>query len=179
MKKIVIIVMFLLSFAYHSYAGDLWINFGYSYYLPEENGAKAPTGPVNLTLGGQVTDWVAIDFSIGYLWDFKPKQNDTDISIMPIRLDLLVQPRFATGMFDVLPYIGIGPQVSANHTDYANNIFSYGFSAKAGVRFVENGLLFGLGIEYLYNPLEVEYNGDKHKYNASGIMFGGEIGVVF
>ena len=46
---------------------------------------------------------------------------------MPIRLDFLIQPKFDTGMFDVLPYIGIGPQISANNTDYANNIFSYGF----------------------------------------------------
>lgn len=179
MKKAVMIVISLMLFTGYSYAGDMWINLGYSYYLPEESGAKAPTGPANLTIGGQVTDWVAIDFSIGYLWDLKPKKADTDIAIMPIRLDLLLQPRFATGMFDVLPYIGIGPQISANHTDYSNNIFSYGFSAKAGVRFVENGWLFGIGLEYLYNPIEVEYNGEKHKYNTSGIMFGGEVGVVF
>ncbi len=179
MKKALIVVMFLMSFAGYSYAEDMWINLGYSYYLPEESGAKAPMGPANLTIGGQVTDWVAIDFSIGYLWDLKPKQADTDINSMPIRLDFLIQPSFDTGMFDVLPYIGIGPQISANNTNYANNIFSYGFSAKAGVRFVENGFLFGIGAEYLYNPLEVEYNGIKNKYNASGIMFGGEIGVVF
>ncbi len=172
MKKALIVVMFLMSFAGYSYANDMWINLGYSYYLPEESSAKAPLGPVNLTIGGQVTDWVAIDFSIGYLWDLKPHQAETDINIMPVRLNFLIQPCFDTGMFDVLPYIGIGPQISANNTDYANNIFSYGFSAKAGVRFIENGFLFGVGLEYLYNGL-------KNKYNASGIMFGGEIGVVF
>ena len=67
MKKALIAVMFLMSFASYSYAEDMWINLGYSYYLPEESSAKAPVGPVNLTIGGQVTDWVAIDFSIGYL----------------------------------------------------------------------------------------------------------------
>lgn len=180
MKKTIIVLIFILSFAGYSKADDnFWINLGYSYYLPEESGAKAPTGPANLTIGGQVTDWVAIDFSIGYLWDLKTKNADTDINTMPIRLDFLIQPSFDTGMFDVLPYIGIGPQISANNTNYANNIFSYGFSAKAGVRFIENGVLFGIGAEYLYNPLEVNYNGVKNKYNASGIMFGGEVGIVF
>lgn len=183
MKKIILCAIFFLFSFISSYAGDMWINLGYNYYLPEKSGASAPNGPANLTIGGQVTDWVAIDFSIGYLWDFKPDYSDsdikTDINTMPIRLFFLVQPKIDTGMFDILPYIGIGPQISANNTDYTNNIFSYGFSAKAGVRFVENGFLFGIGIEYLYNPIEVKYNDEKYKYNASGVMFGGEIGVVF
>ena len=42
MKKALIVVMFLMSFAGYSYANDMWINLGYSYYLPEESSAKAP-----------------------------------------------------------------------------------------------------------------------------------------
>ena len=109
MKKTLVVIMFLMSFASYSYAEDMWINLGYSYFLPEESGATAPMGPANLTIGGQVTDWVAIDFSIGYLWDLKPKQADTDINIMPIRLDFLIQTKFDTRMYEEQPYIGIGP----------------------------------------------------------------------
>ena len=36
------------------------------------------------------------DFSIGYLWDLKPHQAETDINIMPVRLNFLIQPCFDT-----------------------------------------------------------------------------------
>ena len=180
MKRILFILMFIFSFTSFSFAeDDTWITLGYSYYLPEQSGSKAPAGPVNLTVGGQVMDWVAVDLTVGYLWDLKPKQADTDINSMPIRLDFLIQPSFDTGMFDVLPYLGIGPHVAANNTDFANNIFSYGFSAKVGVRFIEDGLLFGVGVEYLYNHVDADQNGVKERFNASGIAFGAEIGTVF
>ena len=180
MKRILFILMFIFSFASFSFAADdTWITIGYSYYLPEQSGSKAPAGPVNLTVGGQVMDWVAVDLTVGYLWDLKPKNSTTDINTMPVRLHALLQPIFDTGMFEVLPYIGIGPHVAANNTDFANNIFSYGFSAKAGVRFMEDGLLFGIGVEYLYNHLEANHNGIKEKFNGSGVAFGAEIGTVF
>ncbi len=60
MKKALIVVMFLMSFAGYSYANDMWINLGYSYYLPEESSAKAPLGPVNLTIGKLQTGWLLI-----------------------------------------------------------------------------------------------------------------------
>ncbi len=180
MKKFLFILLFILSFSSISYADDnTWITVGYSYYLPEESGAKAPLGPVNLTVGGQVTDWFALDLTVGYLWDLFPKNAETDINSMPVRLHALLQPSFDTGMFDVLPYLGIGPHVAANNTNFANNIFSYGFSAKVGVRFKEDGLILGVGIEYLYNHLEADHNGVKAKFNGSGIAFGAEIGTVF
>ena len=142
MKKFLFLILFIFSLSSLSYADDnTWITVGYSYYLPEETGATAPLGPANLTVGGQIMDWVA--------------------------------------MFDVLPYLGIGPHVAANNTDFANNIFSYGFSAKVGVRFIEDGLLFGVGVEYLYNHVDADHNGVKERFNASGIAFGAEIGTVF
>ena len=180
MKRILFILMFIFSFTSFSFAeDDTWITLGYSYYLPEQSGSKAPAGPVNLTVGGQVMDWVAVDLTVGYLWEKKKKNATTDINTMPVRLHFLLQPIFDTGMFEVLPYIGIGPHVAANNTDFANNIFSYGFSAKAGVRFMEDGLLFGIGVEYLYNHLEANHNGIKEKFNGSGVAFGAEIGTVF
>lgn len=76
--------------------------------------------------------------------------------------------------------LGIGPQISISNTDFQNNIFSYGFSVKAGVRFSEGWLMLGLGIEYLYNtPIEATYQGVKYTYNGSGVLFGGEVGIVF
>ena len=180
MKKFLFLILFIFSFSSLSYADDnTWITVGYSYYLPEETGATAPLGPANLTVGGQIMDWVAVDLTVGYLWDLKPKNATTDINTMPVRLHALLQPCFDTGMFDVLPYLGIGPHVAANNTDFANNIFSYGFSAKVGVRFIEDGLLFGVGVEYLYNHVDADHNGVKERFNASGIAFGAEIGTVF
>lgn len=180
MKKFLFLILFIFSFSSFSFADDnTWITLGYSYYLPEESGAQAPLGPVNLTVGGQIMDWLAVDLTVGYLWDLKTKSATTTINTMPVRLNVLLQPRFDTGMFDVLPYIGIGPHVAANNTDFANNIFSYGFSAKVGVRFIENGLLFGLGVEYLYNHFDVDHGGIKEKFNGSGIAFGAELGTVF
>lgn len=205
MKKVIVYFMFLfvLLFANNSYARDAWITAGYSYFLPEENmsggSATAPIGPITITLGGQLNDWIAMDFSIGYLWDYRASDSTysvessvdedgntstttyySDINMLPIRLDVLFQPIIATGMFDILPYIGIGPQITLSNTDFQNNIFSYGFSAKAGVRFSEGWLMIGIGMEYLYNtPIEATYRGQKYTYKGSGLMFGGEIGIAF
>lgn len=180
MKKIIFLLMFTFSFSIYSYADDnTWITLGYSYYLPEESGAKAPLGPVSLIVGGQIMDWVAVDLGVSYLWDMKNKNSITDINTMTVKLHAVLQPKIETDMFYVLPYLGIGPQASANNTDYANNIFSYGFSTKIGVRFMEDGFILGVGAEYMYNPVEVKYNDTVHKYNGSGFLFGAEIGTVF
>lgn len=203
MRKIIVSFMFLfmLLLANRLYAGDAWITLGYSYFLPEQNKSSevAPIGPIDFKIGGQITDWLAIDFAIGYFWDYGPENSEyssstsedddgntvttsdyTDINMMPIRLDLLLQPIIATKYFDVLPYIGIGPQISISNTDFQNNILSYGFSVKAGIRFSESFFVIGLGIEYLYNtPIEATYQGVNHTYNGSGIMFGGEVGIIF
>lgn len=184
MKKILFIASVLfLGFNGASFADeDMWVTLGYGYYIPEEGG-KAPLGPVNLTIGGQVTDWVAIDFSIGYFWGFENKEKAgrifTDIDSLPVRLHFMVQPSFDAGYFDILPYLGIGPAIAVNGTNFSNADFSYGFSAKAGLRFIENGFLFGIGAEYIYNHLDISYGGFKNKYNTSGISVGAEIGYAF
>ncbi len=181
MKKVVFFFFVIMIFSLNSYAANnnTWISAGYSYYLPEESGSISPLGPVNLTVGGQIMNWIAMDLTIGYLWDLKPKDSITDINTMSVRYHVLMQPKIETEMFTILPYLGIGPQLSANNTDYANNIFSYGFSTKIGVRFMENGLMLGIGVEYLYNPIEVDYKGVTTRYNGSGFAFGAEIGTVF
>ncbi len=181
MKRVIFLLCFIISLVNYSYAvnNNTWISIGYSYYLPEESGAQAPLGPVNLTVGGQIMNWVALDLSIGYLWDLIPANNITDVNIMSVRLHALLQPKIETEMFTVLPYFGIGPHVSSNNTDYANNIFSYGFSSKVGVRLMEKGLILGVGVEYLYNPIQFDYKGITSNINCSGFAFGVELGTAF
>lgn len=188
MKKVLVIVMLCFSIAAFSKTSafaseDMWISLGYNYYIPEKSGGKSPDGPVNMTIGGQITDWVALDFMIGYMWGLKEKDDltkpATDIDSLPIRLHFMIHPWFDVNYFNIAPYIGIGPSIAVNGTDFANNNFSYGFSAKAGVRFEENGFLFGIGAEYIYNPLDVKSNGVTYKYNTSGFSVGGEIGFAF
>lgn len=117
--------MFLLLSAGYSYAEDIWITLGYSYFLPEQNKSSeiAPIGPIDIKVGGQINDWLAVDFAIGYFWDYRPDgatystsssqdsngnatttYDYTDINMMPMRLDLLLQPVIGTKMFDILPY---------------------------------------------------------------------------
>lgn len=187
MKKIFAVMLMCVSLIMASklsaYASeDMWITAGYNYYIPEKSGGKSPDGPVNMTIGGQITDWVAIDFMIGYMWGLKEPANTnpvTDIDSLPIRLHFMVHPWFDVSYFNIAPYIGVGPAVAVNGTDFANTNFSYGFSAKAGLRFEENGFLFGIGAEYIYNPIDIKYNGVTYKYNTSGFSVGGEIGFAF
>lgn len=184
MKKILFLPLFLIfSVATHAYATDVWVTAGYSYLLPTEKGSSAPYGPIDFKVGVQAVDWVAFDFAIGYYWKFKnpisDNRLDTTLDGLPVRADILLQKKLYFAYFTLLPYIGIGPAFYANGSNFANNEFSFGFSAKAGVRFADKGYIFGVGIEYLYNKVKISSGGNTYNYDASGVMFGGEVGFYF
>lgn len=182
-KLIILVTTMILSTAAISFADDdnLWINVGYSYYLPESSSMKAPLGPVDFTVGGEPVDWFAIDLTLGYLWDMKVKNDKVpnakikELSTFSARLNFLFQPAIDVEYFVLRPYIGAGAVANMNATNTASNIFTPGFSVKAGFRFTENGLLFGIGAEYIFN----QFRHNNEYVDGSGYLFGGEIGIMF
>ena len=186
MKKIIFLTALILfttsTLGFAQQRRDkVWINIGYSYLLPESKSMKAPTGPVNFTVGGEPVKWFAIDFSLGYTWDMKIKNGEynnpyiDEVSTFNGRLNFLFQPSFDVQYFILRPYIGGGAVININSTNEASYIFTPGFSVKAGFRFTENGLLFGIGAEYIFN----QFSRNNEFRDASGYLFGGEIGLMF
>ena len=192
-KKLLIMIftvtiLLLSNSKSHAAEEDIWITVGYNYFLHEDSNYGSPMGPASLTVGTQVSDYIAFDINLAYYWGMKGKyvvpgkSLKTELSSFQGKFLFLFHPKFDLITFDLAPYIGIGPMVGAGNFSYTSNEFVYGFSAKAGLRFIEKGFLFGINFEYLYNHIENiknPYDGSKSDFNASGFLFGAEIGYAF
>lgn len=192
-KKLLIIISLISVFVLTSSNGyakeeNGWVTVGYSYFLHEDNKYTGPLGPINITVGGQVSDYIAFDINLGYQWGMKGKNipagrtEKTEFSSYQGKFLFLIHPKINLITYDLVPYIGIGPMVGAGNFNYTSNELVFGFSAKGGLRFFAKGFLFGINVEYLYNHLDNvknPYDGSKSSFNGSGILFGAELGYAF
>lgn len=189
MKKILLAVLFLFPLSIYAEEQDkdlrdrVWFSLGYSYYISEAADNNDPLGPATATVGVKLWRWIALDMSLGYVWGLDYTENQdhraTDLDFFPVRAVLMYQPNIVLDKISLRPYAGIGPMFAINGTNYSNSNFSGGFSAKAGLRVIHKSHLYGIGLEYLYNHAEIEFNGIKNSYNGSGLAIGAEIGFTF
>lgn len=174
MKKIIFIlcVPFILLSTGKSYADSgayySWLTVGYGYSQSVENSWSA-TGPVKLTIGGLLWEYVGMELSADTSWLDNGRNNFAwSLDLKPY---VLVQSTLGNRSNALIPYVGIAPVFSIAGVNYDNRDdvtgFDVGVATKGGLRVkLAGALMLGMGIEYVYHHNKLPHTRNMSQFNA-------------
>lgn len=172
-----------------------WLLFGYSDSETEDKSLAGLTGPINLTIGGELYNFLGLEITLAGRWNTQnifSNYGGSDVPVtntlwsFDIKPYLILQPNIGIDLISFRPYIGIGPSfhvtglnsttdISGSYINSSSSAFNVGFSAKTGYRLQILYIFFlGMGVEFLYHNTRLNNN----NYNLSGWTMGAEAGII-
>lgn len=174
MKKLLFLLVLtsLVLYSQNAYARNgayySWLTVGYG-YSQSVGGSWSSYGPLKLTIGGLLWNYVGMELAADTSWDDIGNNNNSwTLDLKPY---VLIQSTLGNRSNALIPYVGIAPVFSIAGIDYENKEdtagFDVGVAAKGGLRVrLIDALMLGVGIEYVYHHNDLPASRNMSQFNA-------------